>query len=153
MIPKQLYWKNGESADDICQFIRRKISENKPQLFYLEPRPVKPMIPIWPIRNITCFGKDFPEGNILLEEARLYWLDRSINVVAKEDGGCFYFEFGDTELQDGHAENVTLAEADIILRKDFKRFGIVDSLQDDKVKIIKYISGNRILAWRIVPQV
>jgi len=88
----------------------------------------------------------WPE-DLSLTEARLFWPNKAIHLVASGTRGCVSVTL--FEAPDGDQE-VVKTKIELLTLRDAARFGLRGSLIDQYAGSIEYRRRGRLLAWRLV---
>lgn len=139
-----------EESCSVREFVQQKARESMPLLAWAEPEPLcvdlangtgrregfRPLVggmPSWSDALPLC-------------EARLFWADSALHIVAGESGGCAWVRIA--EAPDG----VELARSEISVHtvQDLKRFGLHSALKIEGLRAVEYRRQGRMVAWRLV---
>lgn len=85
--------------------------------------------------------------DLRLLEARLFWRDAALHVVARDDGGCRW-----TRIEERAGTEFRREEFSVHPIRDRQRFGLSDS-DDATIKnlmAIEYRQRGRLVAWRLM---
>lgn len=151
-----LYWRGASDGRSVAEVLRNAQSET-PLFYWVDLSPV--------FQELGKFGRpkhfqglgrgECPNSSLdtyCLEEARLFWEDRSLHVLAQDQSGCRWFECTDTDPKDPlWCEERVLASKpeEIICRKDYSSFGIGESEPVGKIQVIEFWKGSSLLTWRL----
>jgi hypothetical protein len=143
-----------QTKSDSCsvnEIIAQQVLDNPPQLAWAEPNPLHVKVtnrtgqrddfvslqlghPSWPI--------DLP-----LIEARLFWPNAALHVVASDGGGCIWTRIAESETAELHVMRSTIR---VHTRSDWERFGLNNSEAIKNLQAIEYRERGRLVAWRLI---
>lgn len=132
----------------VMEVIAEEAGKAPPLLAWADPDPLhvnlsnhsgrredfKPLVqgaPLWP-------------QDLRLLEARLFWRDAALYVVAREDGGCSW-----TRIEEIAGTNFRREEFYVHTISDRKRFGLSDDSTIQTLMAIEYKQRGQLLAWRL----
>jgi hypothetical protein len=119
-------------------------AETPPLLTWVEPRPVMPeKDKRGRIEDLPILQAGLPVIAHPLDEARLFWQDEAVHVVADDEtGGCHWFQYGDKSWSD--SDSVKKQSRSVMLREDLYKTA-------RGWELIEYYQGAGLVAWRLAP--
>ena len=155
-----IYYRTGVRNEPVVEFLvdllaHQAKSPGVPLLSWLEPAP-RPAseASLGPVKECKVLSKGFSKPDHPLDEARLFWDNKAIQVVSGPGAGCRFFEYSDDEFPECAERKIRRVSGqqgdDILIRLDWERFGLQPS-GIKKVKVVKYLDGVDLFAWRLIP--
>lgn len=137
---------------DVAGFVADKARETPPPLLvWADPDPMavdtqanqgrRMRFPL--SRDSSGWPADLP-----LVEARLFWKDAALHVIAKEGGGCRWARI--EEQVGGNGEEVTRQEFKVVALADRARFGLESGAALPGLRAIEYRQRGRLVGWRLI---
>jgi hypothetical protein len=148
----KLQYEMDEDKLSVAAFATAEARKNPPLLAWAEPeasfarrgqpgriRDFQPLFagrPAWP--------EDLP-----LVEARLFWANSALHVVA-EGNGCRWVKLRESDAGEEGKEEVQRSEKPVLTLQDAARFGLdTRGWPGDSLTAIEYRSGGRLVGWRL----
>lgn len=155
-----IYYRTGVGTKPVVDFLAEFLkssagSYGAPLLSWLEPVPAPTSdLYLGPAQGFPLFTSGFSRTVQTLDEARLFWKDRAMHVVSGPASGCRFFEYADVEFPGCEQKEIFRLSGqsgdEILLRLDWERFGL-RPVPIKKVKVIRYLDGVNLFAWRLIP--
>lgn len=109
-----------------------------------------------PLQRLQGATPDWPE-DLPLAEARLFWPDRALHIVADEDGGCCWARIEEVSKEEKYEQSdyifcVNIEMLPVYTLRDLARFGIVHHEHapfPEKLNAITYHQQGRLVGWRL----
>lgn len=109
-----------------------------------------------PLQRLQGVTPDWPE-DLPLAEARLFWADRALHIVANEDGSCRWASIeevpeGTPDRADSVCVNRKILPVYTLRADDLARFGLASHQYapfPEKIDVIAYYQQGRLVAWRL----
>jgi hypothetical protein len=139
-------------GQNVAAFLTSQLNPS-PMLSWVEPQPAPLSGTLGPWKGFRSIQSGSPSLDQPLDEARLFWSNRTLHVV-ENGNGCRWFAFSEGErvewalLKDSKAKTVRAREYPIQLRKDWDRFGL--ETVEFKLKALEYWEGASLYAWRLL---
>jgi len=152
--PITLYWQRGKEQKSVAEFLKERTAD-EPMLYWIEPLPViHDMEKLGPQDGFSGLGLGTPpqDDSLIIDEARLFWRDRMLHVIADGTGRCRWFECCEEERSGWEKCHVQRNTYPVLLRRDLDRFGLKGSSfkQIDQVEATEYRKGPTLFAWRLI---
>jgi len=138
----------GEANCSIAEFIATRAEKTPPLLIWAEPNPSAVDLAGNTGRRIHSLPlvRGIPEwlDKVPLTEARLFWQNLALHVVARDEGGCLWATI--EEGADG-GEEVIRSERRVVTLADHQRFGLMEQPAFSDLRAIEYRQQGRLVAW------
>ncbi|SFQ07431.1 hypothetical protein SAMN05216419_10561 [Nitrosomonas cryotolerans] len=169
--------RNGESARSVVEFLAEQASECVPLLSWAEPEPTTLNINGAPgrLKNFEPLVRGYPNwpDNFPLVEARLFWQNSALHMVTREEGGCRWAHFEETDdnvpnssislsrhRNDRQPQCDAKKDTQKVLRQKFPVLTIIDPARFglttaqftaiDHLMAVAYRQQGRLVAWRLI---
>jgi len=152
----KLIRSNDKSDSSVLKYVTEIAQKESPLLAWADPVPTARNSARKPGRyvgfNPLAVGvPNWPE-NLPLAEARLFWANAALHIVANEGAGCRWArieEAANNEVSQGEA--FSRSEIPILTLRDRDRFGLTES-DDDEMNLVavEYRQQGRLMGWRLV---
>lgn len=148
----RIHHRTGRETSDLRTFIAARLQQKTPLLAWAEPqasysRAGQPGR-IVDFRPFIAGKPDWP-ADVPLVEARLFWADSALHVVA-EGTGCRWAEL--VEDREGD-EEVSVSRQPVLGLRDGVRFGLSTAdWPSQKLVAIAYSQRGRLVGWRLLPE-
>ena len=146
---------NGRSELSVTKYLETLLGNTSPLLTWGDP------VPTWRRSDGTTgrvdnfqplvigahsWGVDLP-----LAEARLFWADAALHVVASEGTGCRWARIQECAQGDASmGEQFSRSTSTVMTLRDRSRFGLgIGDIKDMNLIAIEYRSQGRLVAWRL----
>lgn len=96
------------------------------------------------VQGVPSWPADLP-----LVEARLFWPDAALHLVAREHGGCAWTRIEEADPE-GKESDYRRTAFPVYTLRDRRRFGLPDDTEIDDLMAIEYRQRGRLVAWRLV---
>lgn len=140
-----------EESCSVRELVQQKATESKPLLAWAEPDPLCVDLTNGTgrregFRPLVCGMPSWSDAPPLCE-ARLFWADSALHIVAGERGGCAWVRIA--EAPEG---GVGVARSEIAVHtvQDHKRFGLQGESKIEGLRAVEYRQRGRLVAWRLV---
>lgn len=142
-----------DETGSVADLVRQWAGESVPLLAWAEPDPLfvvvsnrtgrrddfEPLVPGTP-----AWPEDLP-----LVEARLFWPDSALHVVAREGAGCAWARIAEVPAGQTGSE-VARTAIPVYTLQDRSRFGLPEGPMLDGLQAIEYRQRGRLVAWRLL---
>ena len=161
---------HDEDDRDVSKFVAEQATAREPVLAWADPDPEPSHLPAFDKLGFRAdfapLAKGTPEWqhDIVLAEARLFWPDAALHVVAKVGGGCRWAKVEEMtsgqNVEEQATDNANLrikavlrTSFRVLTLRDHARFGIEDWPKDfEKLTAIEYRQAGRLVAWRLAEE-
>lgn len=147
-----VYSVGTDETGSVAELVRQQALVSVPLLAWAEPDPLHVDVTnrtgrrgdFEPLaRGMPAWPEDLP-----LVEARLFWADSALHVVAREVGGCAWVRIA--EVPEGQTgSEATRAAIPVYTLQDRSRFGLPEGPMLDGLQAIEYRERGRLVAWRL----
>ena len=141
----------GEVIRQLCQTQTPSLAWAEPSIGLLRIDPEQPRPGRHPgFAPLVAGMPDWP-GDLPLAEARLFWPDRAVHLLAQGDQACISVTL--SEVIEGESTLNTLKQTlRLLTLRDAARFGLekVSDPRLDRITAVEYRKNGRLLAWRLI---
>jgi hypothetical protein len=136
----------------VAEVVAQLATEQPPLLAWAEPNPLAVDVTNHTGRrdNFTPMQRGMPtwSTDLPLIEARLFWVDAAVHVVANEAGDCIWMRLVE---KNAAADGLQMMRSEITVhtRSDWERFGIIKPDVLSGLRAIEYRERGRLVAWRL----
>jgi hypothetical protein len=136
----------------VSEFISDQCKKQPPLLAWADPVPYTRNTDGKPGRRSDFHplvqGTPSWPANLPLAEARLFWQDAGLHVVAEEGGGCRWARIQECATGDNECSR---SETRVLSLRDRERFGLAEDHAVPKTLVaVEYRQQGRLVAWRLL---
>ncbi len=146
-----LHIDTQSDSRSLTELIAQQVQASPPLLAWAEPDPLAVDLTnrsgrrddFTPLqRGVPSWPPDVP-----LIEARLFWADTALHVIAQDGGGCRWTRI----TEDATADlSTTRTRLKVHIRSDWARFGLAQQQPIADLQAIEYRQNGRLIAWRLI---
>lgn len=136
-----------EDIRDVAEFVTAQVGAIPPLLIWADPDPMAMdahgnygRLMDFPLARDTS---NWPSG-VPIAEARLFWKDSALHVVARNGGGCRW-----VRIEEQAGDEVVRDEFKVAAVVDRTRFGLEEGATLPGLRAIEYRQEGRLVGWRL----
>lgn len=145
----------GEAECGIREFIASQLVAEGPLILWLDPDPLAVDYngPTGRRLDALPLVEGAPPAGMLdvpLAEARIFWKEAALHVIASEGGGCRWARIEESREAEDDEARVQREIIPVLSLRDQARFGFDDRQEIENLQAVMYKRQGRLLAWRLL---